>query len=314
MSPGAHLQVVGAHPFPIQLDVQHVDRQVHPDGGPVLLDQLLERRLNGRGEERPRQPLAVRAQAEFAVPVPLQAQLVQHLVGPVRIVLRPRVVVVGVVVLGGGEGVDLGRLGTAEVQHLVDLVAVDRQRQRAAEVHLAEQVTQHLIPFQGLVDHQRGGALVGVLPQEHPVLAARLVLLEHRELLEVDGVSLGGGEVHLPADDLAVVHLQVLQPPAHDPVDVGELVACAVDLPVERVPLVDQQVGLLPGLGVRIERGQIRLHREADEVMVAVVEVLVPGIEPGLLGHLVGIAVVGDVELFQVVARRRQHASPPAHQ
>ena len=138
------------------------------------------------------------------------------------------------------------------------------------------------------------GALVA--GQQHDLVATGiLVLLVQREVLErrVDECHVGFARydlqvVGLPIDDVG-----------HDPVDVGELLALGIHLPVIRVALVHLvgRVGL--GQHPRLHGGKVHVLAGIPPEMVA--ERLHPGVEALLLGKRVRIRVVPDVPLLQVV-------------
>jgi hypothetical protein len=93
--------------------------------------------------------------------------------------------------------------GESQVDRLIDLAAIDGERQRATEAHVADE----LAPF-GI-----GGIEIGVernlrsprrVPQQYLVLATRLALLQQREVVEA---QIAGGEVASPAATLAGISL-----------------------------------------------------------------------------------------------------------
>ena len=137
-------------------------------------------------------PLPSRAQAVALGVLLGQPDLVQHLVGLLHVergphlpVLRARVVLVAV------RGHDRARRARAQPERLVDLVAVDAERQRAAEVGRVQPLGDLGVGVvvQVELDDHVAAVVAGV--EIDLVVALLLVLEEHRQLAEVD-VALPG--------------------------------------------------------------------------------------------------------------------------
>ena len=169
---------------------------------------------------------------------------------------------------------DRARRADAEPEGLVELVAVEPQRQGAAEVGVGQPLRDLGIGVVALVDLQhRVRAVVGQVEMDG-VAALLLVLEDHRQLGDVDVPLL---QVVLAGDGAQVQDLEVLGQRELHPVDVGQLVALGVDRPVEGVALehpgrrVDR-LDRLPGAERRqlgIERPVLLEVQELHPVLVA---------------------------------------------
>ena len=127
----------------------------------------------------------------------------------------------GLYLLWSAGTTEPGRAG-AQPERFVDLVAVDAQGQRAAEVggvHPLGDFRVGLIAQVELDDHI---AAVVARVEIELVAAALLVLQEDRHLAEIDMAFL---EVVLAGNGPQVEHLQVLRQRQHDLIDIGQLVA-----------------------------------------------------------------------------------------
>ena len=82
---------------------------------------------------------AVRKGAKAVAVTPGHAHLVEQAAGLLRVVLGPQPLPLRLVEAGGGMDGGLGRPAQAQEVHLVQLVAVQRQRHGAAEAHVVEQ-------------------------------------------------------------------------------------------------------------------------------------------------------------------------------
>ena len=77
--------------------------------------------------------------AKAVAVTPGHAHLVEQAAGLLRVVLGPQPLPLRLVEAGGGMDGGLGRPAQAQEVHLVQLVAVQRQRHGAAEAHVVEQ-------------------------------------------------------------------------------------------------------------------------------------------------------------------------------
>ena len=146
-----------------------------------------------------------------------------------------------------------------------------------------------------LVGNQYARAHHGRRNLHHAVLAGYLVLLVQGEVVEPGAEH---GEIRFAGDDLQVVGLAV-DDLGLNVVHVGQLVAGRVHLPVVGVAHV-----ALAGVGTLGEDpgvlgGLLQVLLRAPEEVV--VERLVPGVETLFLGQCVGVGVVVDVPLLEVV-------------
>ena len=189
--------------------------------------------------------------------------------------------------------------------HLVDLVAVQRDRKRLAESQLLKQLAHHRIAVVEVGPDRQHHVAAPVVPQVGAVVAAFLVLLVEREVVH-------GGElqrvVQIAGDDLGGDRLQVLVQQAILGVDVGELVAGRVDLPVvgvARKELVAQHVHL--DHGPRVDGRDGRVHALLHVHRPLAQEQLRPALVPLGLGQIGRLGVVLDVKLRQEVGRQKRH-------
>ena len=308
ITPGADvdLQQVAVAAFAVQGAVGQLDLGLQPHRAPILAHQLdrlagravlaLDPSLDGEGED-----LAVVAEPPAVAVAPVEAGGVEQAVRLVRVVG-----VVGIVAPLRRREARAGhrkhhRLAEPEVHAVVHFVGVDRQRQRLAEAQVAEHVALGLV---GLIDRERDRDLVDRDLLQH-VAAGRLVLL-------VERVVVAGGvdvvQVHFAGDDLELNGLDVGDAGDHA-VDVGKLLAA-------RVHLVEVGVALMHLGGVGDLDQRPRLHGRPRfaillqvPVAVLILPVIglqgqVPTVVAPLLGQRVGLRVVLDVELLQVVPRQ----------
>ena len=159
----------------------------------------------------------------------------------------------------------------------------------------------------GVVEHpagRGGGGHVLVLGQL--VVAVGLVALQHRGV----GQRQAGGQVQLARHHLdRQLRGGVGQEGDQDLVEIGQLVAGGVDAPVVRVARPQLGVQAILGDDPRIHARHADVvgghHRRARAGSVtlggALAERLRPALEAGFLGERVGVVVVVDVELRQVV-------------
>ncbi len=221
--PGAELLLVGGRALERQAALDFLHLQVDADLLPLLADHLGDLRVL---HELPAERHDLDAQPALAVgaqPVALrvllgQADLVQHLVGFLHVqrgpelpVLRPRVVLVGV------HRDHRARRAGAQPERLVDLVTVDPERERAAEVRRVEPLADLRIRVVVQVELDDQVTVVAGVEVDL-VVALLLVLEEHGELAEV---HVPRGIVVLAGDGAQVDDLEVLGQREHDLVDVG---------------------------------------------------------------------------------------------
>ncbi len=275
------------------------------DVAPVLdyqLDGVDGGRLLTRRVEQQGQGLPVRTQPEAVAVTLRQPERVEQLIGALRIVV------------GVGRGVlrleqrrqlhhgRLSRLALAVEHELIDLLAIDRQRQRLPEKQILEQLAQHQVGSR-LVEEQRCVGADPRRPLQDAIVAPLLVVVEQRE---VGGIQVAHLEVELARHGLQVERLDRRGNGDGHLVDVGKLVAGLIHLPVVGIALVHRQRrGVLEGSPDR-PRVQYRVVVVLRAIPVALVaEELGPVLEPGLLGHrlhLVGVGELG-VKLLHVVLR-----------
>ena len=116
----------------------------------------------------------------------------------------------------------------AEEERLVDLVAVDAERERAAEVEIGEPFLDLGIEAIGEVELQFGIRAVEAGIEMDLVFAARGVLQKHRQFRQIDEplhvVELAGDGAQI--DDFGVLGERELHL-----VEIGQLVAVGIDRP-----------------------------------------------------------------------------------
>ena len=156
-----------------------------------------------------------------------QPQPVEHLVGQGEVQHRPFLAPFRPGILGhrlGGCGRTRG--GQAEPEGFVQLVAVDAERQRAAEIGGGQQPPDFGIGGVVQVEVQRGvGAVEGEVEMQ-VVIAAIAVFQNHRQLGQVDMALL---HVELAGHGAQVHDFGVVGQRHHHAVDIGQLVARGID-------------------------------------------------------------------------------------
>ena len=135
----------------------------------------------------------------------------------------------------------------AEEERLVDLIAVDAERQRVAEIAVPHPLRDLRVSLEALVEVERGVRAVEGGVQAQGVVTLLLVLQEDGQLAEV-GVALL--PVELTGDGAQVEHFEVLSQGQLDLVEVRAAGSRRIDRVVVRVPLqhpgrrVDRRDGL----------------------------------------------------------------------
>ncbi len=117
------------------------------------------------------------------------------------------------------------------MQHFIDFVPVDRHRERLTEAHVGQQSSLHRI-FVVLVKVDCEAvptAHIGI--QQDAIPTSLLVFQQNRDIPNVPTL-----EVNLSSDCPHFHHGTVLDVLKGQPVDVGQLVAFCIHLPVVRVP------------------------------------------------------------------------------
>ena len=296
----AHRQLraarIGARPQDVAVGRAH--EQLDPDVAPRLGHDLqrvdllvaLAHRLHDQLERAPirHQPGAVAA--------PLgQPDLVQQRIRRLGVEARPSRGQALVVQRAERQRRVGGGLGEVEVEGAVDDLAVDAQRQRPAEAHVAQQrapAVVHGVEVRIECD-VRGRPL---RPKIRAVAAARLALLEQRDRLEGQA---GGQQVHLAragarGEQAAADHVHLQR------VDVGQLPPVRVEAVVERVAPHREALALLALLvDPRLERGQVGVV-----VLVEVVELVVQ-LRP--VARALALHVLRDLDRVAVVAVEAAH-------
>ena len=294
---GVHHEFAGRAALGPQAAVLDRDLGANADRLPVILDQLQHVGsaagfLGAVGGDDEHQLLSVRAQAHVVAVAGGQADAVQQPIRAVRIVVdvhrrhEERI---------GLHRDRLPRKGNAQVDQIADLLAVDRLGHGDAEVTLVEQLAQDVV-LVGQVELQRVRNRVDPLP--HLVVLRCLVLHEQGEVSEAHVARL---HVDLARHRLEVGGLAALDHVDRHAVDVGELLADRVHLPVEGVALGDlaRHAGRLRGQLPRADARDILVQGHVGQLAVP----LVPQLEAFGLGRLVEVVLVGEVgvKLLQVV-------------
>ena len=256
--------------------------------------------------------LAVLADAEAVAVARGQTHLVQQAVGRLGVMLGVGLRPLLLEEAGRRQDGGLARHQQAVVDDVVDLGAVDRQRQGAPEAQVPEQLAHRRV---GIVlveaEHHLGAVDAG--HRDHPVAAAGLVLLVPGEVLER---SLHVGHVRLAADHLELVHLLVDDGGDHA-VNVGQLVAGGVHLPVvgvlvQRAPTDDAGVRVvarqhLQPLGDVVGARLLMLAAGRSFVAAAPVAELAPNLRAEAVG-VVQEALLEHLLVQARVVESRRHA------
>ena len=198
-------------------------------------------------------PVGQQADAEM---VPRrQAQLVQEPVGPIQIEAGPPRAVLLPVELASGLDRVVALDGEPEINHLVDLVAVDGKGQRPPEIRLADQGAPHRIADVevGVERHVRP---LGRRPQADGEIVPRFPPLEEGEVveLEIAGLKVGFPAARLGGDQFGAGD-------GHDhPVRVGKLPAFGIDPVIIGIARENESVGRrLGGQDPRLKGRQLRI-------------------------------------------------------
>ena len=125
-----------------------------------------------------------------------------------------------------------------EPEDLVELVAVDAQRERDAKVLVGQPFADFRVGIVVLVDEEAGIAAMRPLPEADRVVALLLVLFERRQLGDIHVPDL---EVVLAGDRAQVGDLEILGQAPGDRVDVRQLVTVGIDGEVVRIALADRR-------------------------------------------------------------------------
>ena len=281
----------------------HLEIGAHPDLLPVRDHQLDDRcTLHlARGDHFDGQHIAVGPQPPLAVAVPAQTHLVQEPVRFIEVAGRVRGGPFFLVVRHGRRHRVLARHGFAEVDRVVDVVAVYGQRQGPAEANVRQDLGQHRIGAIRQVGPDGRFGRVRARGEADLVLALRLLLQEQRVVLER---QLAIVPVHVAGDDLEPHGLRILQHRRDHRVDVGELIALRIDVVVVGIPLPDHGAGRRVLVSPRAGRRdlEVQIVRELlagpPRVPDQTADQQGPAIEPVLLGQLVRVLVVVDVVLL----------------
>ena len=220
----------------LQLGDIELDADILPLLGDRLRDAGEGHERAGDGEDlQPQPPAAVAAHAKAFAVLLGQTDLVEELVGLLDVERRPHLVRHSSPGLCGTSGRrDAAGGADAEPEGLVELVAVDAHRERAAEIDVLQPLGDLGIGVIAVVDLERGVGAVGAGVEVDAVVALLHVLQKDRQLGDV-GVALL--QVVLAGDGAQVEHLQVLGQRHLDAVEVGELVPLGIDLVIEGVAL-----------------------------------------------------------------------------
>ncbi len=215
-----------------------VDLHVDADLGPVALHQLqrvhgvrIERRDDVDGEEH---LLPVGTQAEALRVLLVVAELVEDRVRLLGIVVRELARQLLVIPGMARARPGLVGLGLAEIDDVDDLLAVDAQRERLAELLVGEHLP-HLRVLVRDVQVDLNLLRAGCDELDKAVVALLHVLRERRLVLQ--GVDVALLDVQAAGDRVEHQGLDVLRDVEVEPVDIGELVALLVDLPEVGVAL-----------------------------------------------------------------------------
>ena len=303
--PGDHLVLVAVVAGEGEIALQFLDVEVDADLFPLLLDHFADRRVRNeltadRDQLETQASLPVGAQ-----PIPFaillgQADLVEQLVGLLQVERRVFLVPFGARAV---EGIGRRRYRSwgshAEPEGFVELVAVDAERERVAEILVLQEFRNLRIAFVGVADVDGRVRSVERRVEVNGVVALLGVLEEDRQL----------GQAHVPFLDVVfagdrpqVGDFGVFGQRHRDPVDVGKLVPRGVDGPEVGIPFhrPRRRVDRRHGLPRRHDR-QLVVQRPA----IPVLEQRYPAVEAeilGLLGDGLLRRILGQ-ELLQVMRR-----------
>ena len=290
------------------------ERQLHADIGHILLHQLANAApgtKDWRVVEDDAERLAVRLEAHTVGVHFAKAHLVQQRIGQVRVVLKGALGLGFIIEGGGGERRRLAGLAQAEVDSLNDFIAIHRMRHGKAEALVIEDLVHNRVRM-AEIEGEDGIAGFAILPEQDLVVADLLILLEEREVFHEDMAVL---HVDIAGHSAQVEDLGVLYNVSGNPVDIGQLVAGGVHLPVVGVAFqhdgdFGRDLGEAPGEEDR--------HVGVEARGEPVVEVLMPELKLVFLRLRVQLLFVGVVamELGQVVLGIPGHRSAvgPGHQ
>ena len=209
--------------------------------------------------------LAAGQQADAIGTALRQADLVEELVGELGVVLCPLGRILRLEQLGTLHDRIVGGLGKAEIDDLVQLVAVDGHRQGATEADVTHQIAPFLIG-RGQVGIECDLRARAGLPQANADARCLGALLQEGVVahVEIARLQVGFAEARLGRDQVGRCH-------GHDHlVDIGQLLSLFVDAVIVGVACEDVALGR-----VRC-REDPRVQRRHVDIAVAVHDVLAP--------------------------------------
>ena len=200
-------------------------------------------------------------------------------------------------------------------EHRIDQrLPVDGERERLAEVLGVEQRVLDRVEMVEveLEDHD---VRRGLLQRIEAVVARLLAIEQHRLVGRRRDVLVH--HVDLALQRLQQQDLGIGDHLVDDAVEIGELRAFGVDLEIVGVADRDRLLGVLSGRDLEhpgVERRPVRVLEERVVVQEAdlALEQRDPALQALLLGELVGVRVVADVELLEVVLGRARRSGPAA--
>ena len=257
---------------------------------------------------------AIGQQADAVAVFLVQPHLIEQPVGPCQVEAGPQGPVFGPEQGAFLDDRIVAAPGQPEIGDLVDFVAVDGQRQGAAEPHVPEDFSPHLIL----------GVEVGVngdmgplhrAPQVDRLVVAFLAFLQEGVVLEGDVAAL---KVRFPGPGLG--RDQVAKADVHDhPVDVGKLAPGGVDAVEERIAHEHEPLrGRFGGVHPRLQRRHFRIIQGIHAVLGLMQHR--PVHETLFRGHLIQLLDVriAGVKAFHVVGRaideQRRRAGHPGQE
>ena len=240
VGPGDDLILVAGVTRESKIALELLDVDVDADLLPLLLDHLPDCRVRHelrahRHHLQAEPALAVDALAIAVAVFFGQADLVEQFVALLHVEHAPLLVPFGPRAV---EGVGSRRNGAgathAEPERFVELVAIDAERERMAEILVAQPLHDLGVTLVRVADVQRDVRTVEARIEMHGVVALLRVFQKHRQLGQVHMAFL---DVVLAGDGAQVRDLAVLRQRHRDAIDVRQLVARGVDRPEIRIAL-----------------------------------------------------------------------------
>ena len=300
--PDGHLGIAGKHPVAEDIALRRPGQHLDPDFQPRVVDQFQDIgdfRFFARRIDSNDRRTAIGQQADAVAVFLVQPHLIEQPVGPCQVEAGPPRPVFGPEQGAFLDDRVIAAPGQPEISDLVDFVAVDGQRQGAAEPHVPEDFSPHRVL----------GVEVGVngdmgplhrAPQVDRLVVTFLAFLQEGVVFEGDVAAL---KVGFPGPGLS--RDQVAKADVHDhPVDVGKLAPGGVDAVEERIAHEHEPLrGRFGGVHPRLQRRHFRIIQGIHAVLGLMQHR--PVHETRFFGHLFQLCAVriAGVKPLHVVGR-----------